>query len=343
MRRDQTFAAEGSWPAVLHGLGLSEADILRAADLPGDTFRRERARLTTSEFFALWLAVETAVGNQAFPLLLADQITGDVFAPCQFSALCSPNMAVGLERLATYKRLTAPMSLQIEKGREHTQVSVRWLVADAPPPASLVAFELAYLVRVIRIGTRCAIAAVELVSQLAMRPTEVVADWMGVAPRTGDRNAVSFRNQDLERPFLTSNIGIWRTFEKGLRVQLAELQRSSSTVERVRAVLLQALPSGRGTLDETSRALGLTPRTLQRRLKDERTVFKTVLQATRQRLAAHYLAQTDISATEIGFLLGFDDASSFFRAFQSWTGSTPDATRRALRADKHVKAGLGVP
>ena len=74
----------------------------------------------------------------------------------------------------------------------------------------------------------------------------------------------------------------------------------------------------------------MSTRTLQRLLRAEGTTFGAVLQETRHGLALHYLRNTGITATEIGFLLGFDETSSFYRAFRAWTGSTPEATRAEL-------------
>jgi AraC-like DNA-binding protein len=55
-----------------------------------------------------------------------------------------------------------------------------------------------------------------------------------------------------------------------------------------------------------------------------------VLEETRRGLALHYLHNTSVTSSEIGFLLGFGETSSFYRAFHAWTGSTPEATRREL-------------
>ena len=74
----------------------------------------------------------------------------------------------------------------------------------------------------------------------------------------------------------------------------------------------------------------MTPRTLQRRLKQEDTRFSEVLSDTRERLARHYLKTSTMSGAEISFLLGYEDPNSFFRAFHQWTGQTPERARAAL-------------
>jgi AraC-like DNA-binding protein len=83
-------------------------------------------------------------------------------------------------------------------------------------------------------------------------------------------------------------------------------------ISRVRAMVVERV----------AHALGLGIRTFQRRLADRRTSYQEVLRATREELACAYLAE-GWSVTEIAFMLGFSDMSSFSRAFRRWTGESP--------------------
>jgi AraC-like DNA-binding protein len=120
---------------------------------------------------------------------------------------------------------------------------------------------------------------------------------------------------------------MWRSFEPELRRRLAELDTEASIAERVRAALLELLPSGAASIGTVAARLGASVRTVQRRLHAEGQCFAGVLARTRTELAHHYLGSTALSAAEISFLLGFEDPNSFYRAFQSWTGTTPDQAR----------------
>ncbi|WP_249746111.1 helix-turn-helix domain-containing protein [Burkholderia sp. LAS2] len=71
----------------------------------------------------------------------------------------------------------------------------------------------------------------------------------------------------------------------------------------------------------------MSKRTLQRRLGDEGANVKTPLAEVREKLAWHYLDRSDLPYSQIAFLLGYQDPNSFFRAFNEWTGITPDAAR----------------
>jgi AraC-like DNA-binding protein len=124
---------------------------------------------------------------------------------------------------------------------------------------------------------------------------------------------------------------MWEFFEPDLRRRLSEIDEKASTTDRVHAALLELLPSGDASMNMVSKKLGTSTRTLQRRLKQEGQSFQTVLNSTREQLATHYLKSSRYSGAEISFLLGFDDPNSFFRAFHSWTGKTPEQTRSALQ------------
>ncbi len=80
-----------------------------------------------------------------------------------------------------------------------------------------------------------------------------------------------------------------------------------------------------------ARRLAVSTRPLQRRLNEEGTSFQAVLNATRESLARHYLVNGGLAAGEIAFLLGYEEPSSFYRAFHNWTGQTPERVRAEAR------------
>jgi AraC-like DNA-binding protein len=93
-----------------------------------------------------------------------------------------------------------------------------------------------------------------------------------------------------------------------------------SAVERV---LPQLLPHARASASNVARRLGISTRTLSRKLRDEGVAFKEILDETRAALAKRYLAERDLPVSEIAWLLGFGEVSSFTHAFKRWTGITP--------------------
>ncbi len=84
----------------------------------------------------------------------------------------------------------------------------------------------------------------------------------------------------------------------------------------MRSSLIELLPIGYSSIEEVSAKLGISKRTLQRKLYDEKTTFQKQLNHTRELLAKNYIKNTNMTSDDIAFLLGYQDLNSFFRAFQ---------------------------
>lgn len=191
--------------------------------------------------------------------------------------------------------------------------------------------ELAFLVRLARLATREPVRPWKVTAPLPPEPAREYERYFGVPVQRGRAASLVFSREDAERPFLTANESMWNLFEPELRRRLAELDADATVADRVRAVLLESLPSGQASMEEVASRLALSKRTLQRRLGAEGTSYQAQLNQTRESLARHYLAKTELTCTEISFLLGYEEPNSFFRAFHDWTGDTPERVRQAVQ------------
>ena len=111
---------------------------------------------------------------------------------------------------------------------------------------------------------------------------------------------------------------------------IGRLDKNNITTQ-VKSKLLDLLPSGHSTEEAVIQALHLSQRTLQRKLKEEGTTFKELLDETRRELAKEYVNDTSLSFSEITYLLGFSEQSNFTRAFKRWQGQSPSAYRQQVR------------
>jgi len=109
---------------------------------------------------------------------------------------------------------------------------------------------------------------------------------------------------------------------------IARLDQEQIT-QRVKAIIVDQLPSGNVTDESVSRVIGMSARKLQRQLESAGTTFNTLLNGIRQDLAKRYLREQQICMIELAFLLGFSESSAFSRAFKRWTGVTPSEFRKA--------------
>jgi AraC-like DNA-binding protein len=137
--------------------------------------------------------------------------------------------------------------------------------------------------------------------------------------------------RSLEQPYESADPALHGVLRKYADVLLADLPKTASVTERVRALIGEQLSSGEAGADRIARSLHMSRRTLGRKLEHEGTTFKQLLDDTRRRLALRYVGGHDLGLTEIAFLLGFSQAGPFHRAFKRWTGQTPLEYRRSRR------------
>lgn len=323
------YPVEPAWRLVLKDLGVDERAVLRRASLPEDLLSRTGTVVRTGDYFRLWEALEAEVDDPVFPIRLNNLIRTEHFMPSVFAALCSPDFLTAAQRISRYKRLMSPQRMGVDVARDRITVTKEWIEAAPEPPTSLVAMELVFLVQLARTATREHVKPERVETPRPALPPDPYERYFGVPVLKGKRHLIQFSLRDATRPFLTANETMWNTFEPELRRRLAQLDEAATVAERVRAAFLEALPSGRVTMDSMAVQLGMSKRTLQRKLRAEDTSFNSVLKNTREDLARHYLTRTPLTAAEISFLLGFQEPNSFIRAFHEWTGQTPERLRAA--------------
>lgn len=328
------FVLDLGWPVLLERLRVAPDALLRAAALPPDLLTRQRPSVDAAGFDRLWRAMAACVDHPAPGLIVGRAVQPDSFSPPVFAAFCSPDLATALERLSLFKPLFGPVTLEVTRPGDRLSA----VFAAAPGlrlPRDYVAAELVFLVSLARMATRTRIApiAVEMVDP-PDHPD--YADFFGVAPRQASRNRLVLDRAAAERPFFSANPALFSVFEPDLRARLEAMGAEAGVAERLRAALMEALPAGQAGMAQMARRLGMSVRSLQRRLGAEGTSFKSEVRRLRARLAQDYLTGTGYSTAEIAFLLGYSDPNAFYRAFRGWTGSTPEAVR--IAADR----GAGV-
>ena len=321
------FLIDGRYDDLLRHYGLYPQAVLRQAELPADTLNHDPISMKEEQYYRFMQAIDElkTTDDLAVKMATTDQI--ETFSPPIFAAYCSHNGEQCIKRLAEYKKLIGPMTYQITSSAD--QVTVELLPGDASLkiPAFLAVAEWAFLIGLLRRATKQEVTPVKVVLNSA-KPAPALAQFAGIKLESGSANQISFSKADLQRPFISYNAAMWNYFEPELTKRLADLEIDDSASARVRSALAELLPSGETTIDDVARELGVSKRTLQRKLKEEKTTFQKQLNSTRESLAVHYLSNTDITTNEIAFLLGYQELNSFLRAFSLWTGKTVSEYRR---------------
>lgn len=142
------------------------------------------------------------------------------------------------------------------------------------------------------------------------------------------RNALLFPRSFLDMPLSQADRSLHLAMREQAQAALHRVFGEMEIGQRARQALSRLLPKCEATLEAVADVLKLSPRTLQRRLRDKGLSFKQVLDSLRRELALVYLADANLSSLDIALLLGFAEQSSFTRACKEWTGSTPTEYRR---------------
>lgn len=116
-----------------------------------------------------------------------------------------------------------------------------------------------------------------------------------------------------------------------LPVDSGDPPASFGLARKVKRVLTSELRGGNPMMDNVAAQLGVHPKTLTRRLRQEGTTHSELLDSTRRDLAWRYLSLSGLGVTEVAFLLGFSDASAFNKAFRRWFGEAPQSFRARTR------------
>lgn len=154
----------------------------------------------------------------------------------------------------------------------------------------------------------------------------------GIAPRYGSaRNAIVLRRQDAEMPLPMYDAHLVRLLEDQCRAQL-ERRQVAGVAGQVRTLLLGPLGL-MASIDDVARAMAMAPRSLRRRLEEEGSSFRSVVEAERRQLAAQLLQGTEMKIDEMALQLGYGDTASFTRAFRRWFDQAPGEYRRQSALD----------
>lgn len=164
---------------------------------------------------------------------------------------------------------------------------------------------------------------------------------LGVAPQFGaERDVAMLDGALLALPVLNADIQLYPVLRQHAERLLRERYRSSAgVVTELRAAIVHGLTRDRVRLPQVAAALGLSARSLQRKLADGGTSYQAVLDDTRHQLALDYLRQDALALADIAFLLGFHEQSAFTHAFRDWSGMNPGAWREQERQRRHPTPG----
>jgi AraC-like DNA-binding protein len=312
---------------IVMALGSARlAPFWAATDLAPALVGDDDARISPAQFCVAWAELVRLTNDPRIALAIADATPPGAFGIVEYVCRSAPTLGDALRQWVRYLNLlddAVEVALVIEGDRAYLRVTRE---SEAPAPAS---HEL------------CFALVARYTKQLSTRPFRITAVELAhrcadPAPyRTWFDAPVTFGATitqlvmpaaALDAALVSSDPQLLAILTRAAEELRRRAPAEATITAQVARVLHEALRSDEGHIDHVAKRLGMTARSLQRRLRDEQTSFQAVRETVRKQLALRYL-DDKLSIAEISFLLGFSEPSAFFRAFKRWTGTTPAAAR----------------
>jgi AraC-like DNA-binding protein len=317
--------------AGLEALGHPGTDFLARAGINPQTLGDPDARLPAGATGRLWQLAVDVTGDALLGMHVALAAPITSFEMHAYAMLSSPTLGDAYRRASRYHRLINEGSkLTFRQGT--VNVLEHSLLDGRPVPRQPAEFLVTTWLRLGRLvtGSPWIPARVHFAHERPADTTEYEAVFGAPVQFASDRTAlyVPAAALDLKNsrsdPTLVSLID--RYADSLLETRVSIISESA----RVRAWLVEVHEGGVPSAAKAAKALTVSPRTLHRRLKQEGTTFRRLLDDFRQRKARTLLGEHRHSIAEIAFLLGYSELSAFYRAFKRWTGRSPAELRKEI-------------
>jgi AraC-like DNA-binding protein len=287
-------------------------------------------RIPLAKLDGLWEAGARMTGDDCLGLHAAEGLSEGTFGLVSYLGLASPTLGDGLRRVCTFFRLLSDASgYQLDSDGGLATLTATQDVHSPAPVRQRVEFTVAvvheYCGRHLETEWRPHDVFFE---HPAPEETAEHARLFRSAPRfAAPASGFRFAASLLDSPLRSADQTLVTLLERLAGSLLAELPAVKTMVHELKSSLLEAGPGQDASLPAAAHRLKLSPRTLQRRLRDEGTSYQEVLDEVRS-LWARRMLETDVGLAEVAFTLGFSEPAAFHRAFKRWTGQTPASFRR---------------
>jgi AraC-like DNA-binding protein len=322
--------------ADLKARGLPTENLLAEVGLSEDSLKAEGARIPFTKHAALLELAARMTGDDTLGLHFAQTRDTRDAGLLGYVGLSSPTLMDAIENLARYRRVFSDATdLQLDTLRTDGRLS--WRIRDGATDSvrQSVEFMATNWIRAFRDATKSRIVPVSL--SFTHKRTENIDEFERFfgCPVRFNRQANSLRIElsDLNRRIVTADdklLGLLRQYCQDILSSRPE--QAPLLVERVERVIADRLADGHAKLDVVAAEVGMSPRSLSRRLSELGTSFNELIEGLRKQIAHRYLHETNLSCTQIAFVLGYSDVSSFNHAFKRWSGETPTAARNSVSA-----------
>jgi AraC-like DNA-binding protein len=328
-------------------LGIDTEAMLLAAGISRETLENPDVRLRNADVGALWAKAYQLSGDPVLSLHVAEACPLGAYKVIDYLASCARTAGEAFRYAARYFPLiNTAVRLAIDDSGDPVTFDVVGEGDGAAVSRPYAEYCLAAFVLHVHEGTGVPVRLREVTFTHPAPPDVREHERVfGCPVRFGaEQNRLVIERATWDAPASHANSGVLGVLMEHADLLLARLPRGPDLVERTRRAIGGRLRGGDPSLEGVARELGMSERSLQRRLRDLGYTFNALADEVRAATARLYLQQPDLALAEVGYLLGFADQSTFNRAFKRWTGVTPKQARvRATGAGAAPVGGSPAP
>ena len=306
--------------------------LLRQAKLTARTLADPKERIPVARQIAFLKAVSERLGDEDLGFQLAREADLREIGLIYYVAASSDNLERAFNHIQRYCRITNESIVVRTSFRPDWRIEVGYSGVARHTDRHQIEFVMTALVRLCRELTGRLLSPSRVAfAHVRSRHRAQYQRFLGCPVEFGtSSDVIVFPVRVRSLPVLNRDSHLNRILLDVCEQALGA--RRSTLVWRIRVenAIGPLLPHGEARLRTIAEALGVSPRTLARRLADEGTTFSVVLDNMRHELATYYIGHLELPLSQIAWLLGFADSSAFTHAFRRWTGQAP----RDARADR---------
>ncbi len=314
---------------IMRSYQVDPVPILRDLAIDPKKVADINARFRMDQVLALFQRMEECIPDSSFGLKAAAFWHPSHMGPLGYAWMTSDTLRAAFNRLHRFSKIVSEGSkLTLVEQDDKMSLEFRFLKEIALTSRSDTAMAMLHAMVQAIGGSALHPVSVAFAHAAPEDPAPYYALFQCPVSFNAPVTTFELNVEEANKPRSSSHAQLSLLHDQLMREYLRNLNKDS-IVERVKAAIVDELPSGHISDARIARALFMTERTLQRRLQAEGTTFKNLLTEVRQELADQYIRDSRLTLQEISFLLGFAELSSFSRAFKRWNGQSPRHYREA--------------
>ena len=311
---------------MLEDYGHDAESVFLAQGIDREMILKPGARVTHAQVDRLWSKVNQLIDDPCFGLRGVKFWHPSHFNALGHAWLASGTLREALDRSARYVHI---IGNDRKKRLEDTAKGLTVTLSYSLKLPAFADLAMSILMSACRLNYGANLNPVE-VNFIHSKPAcaeEYYSYFNAPVNFNAESDSITLPADAVDRRLPIGNPQLAKICDQYISSYLAELDKNN-IVQRVKGAIIDMLPSGGVSGERVAERLNMSTRSLQRKLQDARTTFGSLLEEVRQELAEHYIHDSTVSLTEIAFVLGYSEYSSFWRAYKRWTKTSPSAIRK---------------